>query len=332
MNKIICLGIESTAHTFGASVVDYKGSILSDVRNMYVTDKGGIIPSEAALHHKKCKDKVIEDALKESRLKLEDINIIAFSQGPGLAPSLLVGMEKAKELSLKIKKPLIGVNHITGHLEIGKLLTKAKDPVFVFTSGANTQIIAYEGKKYRIFGEALSIGLGNALDKFGRHIGLGFPAGPKIEELAKKGKYIELPYTVKGMDVDFSGIITKCFDLYKRGISKEDLCYSLQEIGFSMLTEVTERAMAHCNKKEALLIGGVAANKRFCEMLDIMCKEREAKFYPVGLKYSGDQATMIAWTGIIMYKANKKYYDNLKLDDIDINPIWRIDQVDVNWM
>ena len=332
MNKIICLGLESTAHTFGASVVDNKGNILGDIRDMYVTEKGGIIPSEAALHHKKIKDKIVGDALNEAGLKLRDIDIIAFSQGPGLAPSLLVGMDKAKELSLKIKKPLIGVNHITGHLEIGKLLTKAKDPVFVFTSGANTQIIAYEGKKYRIFGEALSIGLGNALDKFGRHIGLGFPAGPKIEELAKKGKYIELPYTVKGMDVDFSGIITKCFDLYRKGASKEDLCYSLQEIGFSMLTEVTERAMAHCNKKEALLIGGVAANKRFCEMLDIMCKERDAKFYPVPIKYSGDQATMIAWTGIIMYKANKKYYDNLKLKDIDINPFWRIDQVDVNWI
>ena len=327
-----CLGIESTAHTFSVSIVDDKEKILSDVRDMYVTEKGGIIPNEAALHHKKVKDKVVEDALKEANLKLEDIDIFAFSQGPGLPPSLLVGMEKGKEIALKIKKPLIGVNHIVGHLEIGKLLTKVKDPVFVFTSGANTQIIAFEGGKYRIFGEALSIGLGNALDKFGREIGLGFPAGAKIEELAKKGKYVELPYTVKGMDVDFSGIITKCINLYRRGVSKEDLCYSLQEIGFAMLTEVTERAMAHCNKNEALLIGGVAANKRFCEMLDIMCKERGAKFYPVPIKYSGDNASMIGWTGILQYKVNKKYYKNLKLKDIDIKPLWRIDQVDVDWI
>jgi len=322
-----CFGIESTAHTFGASVVDDKGNILSDIRDMYVTDKGGIIPHEAALHHKKCKDKVVEDALKKANLELKDIDIVAFSQGPGLPPSLIVGMNAAKEFALKIKKPLVGVNHIVGHLEIGKLLTKAKDPVFVFTSGANTQIIAFEGGRYRVFGEALSIGLGNALDKFGREIGLGFPAGAKIEELSKKGKYLELPYTVKGMDVDFSGIITKCINLYKKGVSKEDLCYSLQEVGFAMLTEVTERAMAHCDKKEALLIGGVAANKRFCEMLDIMCKERDCKFYPVGLKYSGDNASQIAWTGILQYKANS--YDK---KNIDIKPGWRIDQVEVDWV
>jgi len=318
--------------TFGASVVDDKGNILSDIRDMYVTEKGGIIPHAAAEHHKKCKDKVIDDALKEANLELKDIDIVAFSQGPGLPPSLVVGMNAAKELAGKIKKPLIGVSHIVGHLEIGKLLTKAKDPVFVFTSGANTQIIAFEGGKYRVFGEALTIGLGNALDKFGREIGLGFPSGPKIEELAKKGKYVELPYTVKGMDVDFSGIITKCINLYKKGASKEDLCYSLQEIGFAMLTEVAERAMAHCGKKEALLIGGVAANKRFCEMLDIMCKERNGVFFPVGLKYSGDNASQICWTGILQYKADKKYYDNLNLKDVDIKPRWRIDEVEINWV
>ncbi len=328
----IVLGIESTAHTFGVSVVNDKGKILSDVRDMYVTDTGGIIPIECKKHHEKVSDKVIKEALSQANLNLKDIDIIAFSQGPGLPPSLIVGKDKAIELAKKFKKPLIGVNHLIAHLEIGKLLTKAKDPVFVFVSGANTQIIAYSGGKYRIFGETLDTGMGNALDKFARAINIGFPGGPKIEKLAKKGKYVELPYVVKGMDLSFSGILTKAIDLYKnKKASREDLCFSLQETYFAMLIEATERALAYIDKKEALLIGGVAANKRLIEMIDVMCKERGADFYFVPLKYSGDNAAMIAWTGLLQYKSDKNHYDNLKLEDIDIKPKQRTDDVEVRW-
>lgn len=302
-----------------------KGEILSDVRDMYKTEHGGIIPIEAAKHHEKIGDKVLEEALKQAGLKINQINLISVAIGPGLAPCLLKGLEFAKELSEKNNIPLIGVNHLIAHLEIGKLLTKAKNPVYILATGANTQIISLEGDRYRIFGEALSIGIGNALDKFGRAIGLGFPSGPKIEELAKKGKYIELPYVVKGMDVEFSGIVTAAINKYKEGIKKEDLCFSMQETCFAMLTEVSERALAHTNKKELLLIGGVAANKRLIEMLSIMCKERDAKFYVVPLKYSGDNAAMIAWQGILEHKKSTKK------EEMDINPRWRIDEVRVNW-
>lgn len=326
---MICLGFECTAHTFGVGIVDDKGRVLADIRDMYKTELGGIIPHEAANHHRMIRESLLQKALEQAKLKITDIDFFAVSSGPGLPPCLLAGMEFAKTLAEKYGKRLIGVNHIVAHLEIGKLLTKVTDPVFVFVSGANTQIIAHEGGKYRVFGEALSIGLGNALDKFGRVIGLGFPAGPKIEELAKKGKYVELPYNVKGMDVDFSGIITKAENLYKKGATKEDLCYSLQEVCFAMLAEVTERAMAHCEKKEAILIGGVAANKRFCEMLNVMCKDRGAKFYPVELKYCGDNGVMIAWQGIIEYKALKIHPP---VKDLDINPVWRIDEIDTFWI
>lgn len=325
---MICLGIESTAHTFSIGIVDDKGKILADTRDMYKTEEGGLIPHLVAKHHRKVRDRLLEEALKQANLQLKDIDIISFSQGPGLPPSLVAGIEFARSLAEKTKKPLIGVNHIVSHLEIGRLLSKAKDPVFVFVSGANTQIIAHEGGRYRVFGECLSIALGNALDKFGRLIGLGFPAGPKIESLAKEGKYVELPYNVKGMDVDFSGIITKAEKLYKEGASKEDLCFSLQETCFAMLAEVAERAMAHCNKKEALLIGGVAANKRFCEMLGIMCKERDAEFYASPLIYSGDQGVMIAWQGILQHKAGEK---PLVVKEADIKPGWRVDQVETTW-
>lgn len=326
---MITLGIESTAHTASLGIINDKGKILADARDMYKTEREGLIPLELAKHHKEVFPELLKEVL--NKVDVKDIDIISFSQGPGLSPCLLEGMKFSKELSEKFKIPLVPVNHLIAHLEIGKLFTKAKDPVFILATGANTQIIFFEGNRYHISGETLDIGIGNALDKFGRNIGLGFPAGPKIEELAKKGKYIELPYTVKGQDLVFAGLITETVNKFKKGVKKEDLCCSLQETAFAMLCEVSERAMAHCGKKEALLIGGVAANKRLMEMLNIMCKERNAKFYAVPLKYSGDNAVMIGWQGILQYKSNKRYYDSLKLKDIDIKPGWRADEVIVNW-
>lgn len=253
--------------------------------------------------------------------------MIAYSASPGLAPCLKVGLKAAKELATDLKIPLIDVNHVIAHLNSGLLFTDIKNPVYIFVSGANTQIISLEGKRYRIFGETLDIGMGNALDKFGRELELGFPAGPRIEELAKNGKYIELPYTVKGMDLSFSGILTAAINKYKKGANKEDLCFSMQETFFSMLTEVSERALAHLNKKEILLIGGVAANKRLCGMLENMCKSRNASFNAVPLKYSGDNAINICWQGIIEYKAGR----TIDIKKADIRPYERVDEIRVFW-
>lgn len=294
---------------------------------MYTTEEGGIIPQDAAKHHRELSQELFDRCLKEANIMESKIDIIAFSKGPGLAPCLLAGKEFSINLAKKLNLPLVGVNHLAAHLEIGKLFAPVKDPVYLFVSGANTQIIALEGGKFRIFGETLSIGLGNALDKFGREASLGFPGGPKIEQLAKNGKYIKLPYSVKGIDVDFSGIVTEATRQLNKGVKLEDLCFSLQETCFAMLTEVTERALAHTGKNEVLLIGGVAANKRFSEMLSVMCKERDAKSYAVPLKYAGDNAAMIAYLGIKMFKA--KQYESL--DKIDINPRWRIDEFNVPW-
>lgn len=324
---MICLGIESTAHTFGVAVMKDKKE-LSSASGTFTTIEGGMNPPVVARHHIELKDKLLKKAVEDAKIEFEDIGLISFSKGPGLAPCLHVGRNFAVELAKKLKIPLIGVNHICAHLEVGRMITGTKDPVFVFVSGANSQIIAHEGGKYRVFGETLSIGMGNALDKFGRIVGLGFPAGPKIEKLAKRGKLIELPYVVKGMDVDFAGIITKAEMLFKKGAKIEDLCFSLQETCFAMLAEVTERAVAHCNKKEVILIGGVAANKRFCEMLDAMCKERGCKFHPVPLRYCGDNPVMIAWQGLLEYNFNKREED---LETVEINPKWRIDELEAEW-
>ncbi|MBI2139188.1 tRNA (adenosine(37)-N6)-threonylcarbamoyltransferase complex transferase subunit TsaD, partial [Candidatus Woesearchaeota archaeon] len=206
---MLSLGLESTAHTFGAGIITDKGKILANVKDSYTTEKGGIHPTEAKAHHLKVKDRIVAEALRTAKLSMQDIDVISFSQGPGLPPCLVVGLEKAKELAIIHSKPLVGVNHCIAHLEIGTLLTGAKDPVLLYASGANTQIIAYDGGKYRVFGETLDNGIGNFLDAFARLIGLGFPGGPKIAKLAERGKhYIELPYVIKGMDVSFGGILT----------------------------------------------------------------------------------------------------------------------------
>ncbi|MBI4919004.1 tRNA (adenosine(37)-N6)-threonylcarbamoyltransferase complex transferase subunit TsaD [archaeon] len=320
----MCLGIESTAHTFGCGIVSFDGEILANERAVY-TSQEGMIPDVVREHHKTHADKVINDALQKSEISWKEISLIRFSQGPGLAPSLVVGKDKAIELAKKHNKPLIGINHCVAHLTIGNLVTGFKDPVYLYVSGVNTQVIALENKKFRVFGETLDIGLGNALDKFGRTANLGFPAGPKIEELAKKGKYIEFPYSVKGMDVSFSGIMTKAQQLIKKE-KVEDLCYSFQETSFSMLCEIAERALAYTNKKELLLIGGVAANKRLNEMLNLMCEARNVEYKPVPIQYTGDQGAMIAWQGILEFKAGRK--DNL---NVDIKPHERTDDVEVIW-
>ena len=271
--EIMILGIESTAHTFGVGVVD-KGKILANVRDAYTTESGGIIPSDASTHHREISGEVLEKALGEAGISLKDVEGIAFSCGPGLAPCLVAGMEFAKSLAEKLGVPLIPVNHCVAHLEIGKL-TGAKDPVMLYASGANTQVIAYSGGKYRVFGETLDNGIGNFIDGFARYLGLGFPGGPKIQELAEKSdNYIELPYAIKGMDISFSGMQTKLKQLYDKGEKKEDLAFSLQETAFAMLVEAAERALAHVGKNELVIGGGVGCNSRLQEMCRIMCEER----------------------------------------------------------
>jgi N6-L-threonylcarbamoyladenine synthase len=326
--SITCLGIESTAHTFGVGIVKSSGEILANVKDSYVTEKGGIHPNEAKEHHLKVADKVIEEAIGNAKIENCEIGLVSFSQGPGLAPCLIVGMNKAKELSKKLKKPLVGVNHCIAHLSIGELLTGCKDPVLLYVSGANTQVIAYDGGKYRIFGETLDNGCGNFLDAFARHLGLGFPGGPKIYELALKGKrFVELPYVVKGMDVSFGGILTNLKQkIESKKYSKEDLAFSCQETVFSMLIEVAERAMAHCNKKELLLGGGVCCNKRLQEMAKIMCSERNARCFIPPNDVLQDNGLMIAWQGIL-----EKGRATKQIGQIDIRPYERTDDIRVEW-
>jgi N6-L-threonylcarbamoyladenine synthase len=329
---MIIVGIESTAHTFGIGIIEStakKTKILANVKDIYTTEKDGIIPAKVADHHVEVCNVVFEKALVQAKIKKQEIDVIAFSQSPGLGHTLRIGAMFARSLAATLHKPLVGVNHCIAHLEIGRHLTKAKDPILLYASGANTQVIAYEGGKYRIFGETLDIGIGNFLDTFARCLGLGFPGGPQIEKCALLGKkYIELPYVVKGMDVSFGGILTNVQTKFtSEQYTQEDLCYSAQETVFSMLVEVTERALAHTGKKEVLLGGGVACNKRLQQMVAMMCKERGAKCYCPENQYLVDNGAMIAWLGKLQFDVGMI----LEIEKAVIEPYVRTDEIAVRW-
>ncbi|MEM3696200.1 MAG: KEOPS complex N(6)-L-threonylcarbamoyladenine synthase Kae1 [Candidatus Bathyarchaeia archaeon] len=334
MRDKYCLGIESTADDFSVGISTFEGEILANVISAYIPEKGGIHPREAARHHAEVASQVLEEAFRKSGLKPRELSVIAFSQGPGLGPCLRTGATVARALASYLNIPLVGVNHCIAHIEIGKLTKHVKDPVTLYVSGGNTIVSAFDSGRYRVFGETLDIALGNCLDAFAIEAGLrqshGMPFGAMVEKLARKGKkLIPLPYTVKGMDTSFSGLLTAAVNLLKKGDYRlEDLCYSLQETAFSMVTEVTERALAHTEKKEVLLTGGVAANKRLQSMVEAIAEEHNAKFCVVPSEFAVDNGAMIAWTGVLAYKSSlttpiEKSFVKLK---------WRLDEVEVPWV
>lgn len=335
--NLCCLGIESTAHTFGVSVIKNK-QILSNVKDSFTTENGGMIPYQVADHHVEVCDELIIKALKKAKVKAKDIELVSVSQSPGIGTMLRIGGMIARSYAVKYNVPIIGVNHCIAHLEIGRLLTNAKDPILLYASGANTQIIAYEAGKYRVFGETLDMGIGNFLDQLAREFGLGFPGGPKIGILAKEYRdecekkeivpeYLELPYNVKGMDLSFAGIFTFVKDKLKNKFPMNQIFYSVEETVYAMLNEVTERALAHCDKKEVLLGGGVACAPRLQKMTKTMCEERGAKCFILENEFNVDNAAMIAWLGIVMYSKGIRH----EINDIVIDPYLRTDEVEVTW-
>jgi N6-L-threonylcarbamoyladenine synthase/protein kinase Bud32 len=237
-------------------------------------------------------------------------------------------------LAAYLDVPLVGVNHSVAHIEIGKLKTGAQDPVTLYVSGGNTLVSAFDSGRYRVFGETLDIALGNCLDVFAREAGFkhkrGMPLGAALEKLAADGeKLISLPYVVKGMDLSLSGLLTAATTLLRKGECRlEDLCYSLQENAFSMVTEVTERALAHTEKKEVLLTGGVAANKRLQVMLSAIAEEHEARFNVVPREFATDNGAMIAWTGVLAYTHGAV----TPVEESFVKLRWRLDRVDVPWV
>ncbi len=327
---MICLGVESTAHTFSCAVLEKKGKkgkILSDVRKIYRPPEGeGIHPREASRHHVEYSAKVLSESLQKAKVSVRDLDIVAYAAGPGLGPCLRVGAVVSRSLSSYYQIPIYPVNHAIGHIELGKLLTGAKNPLVLLVSGGHTMLLAFMMGKWRVFGETLDITLGQLLDQFGRSIGFASPCGEQIEDLANKSStYVSLPYVVKGNDVSFSGLLSATKSIVSEGV--ENACFSLQETAFAMISEASERALAFTKKKEFLVVGGVTANKRLSEMLQSVCKRQNCKFFVSPQNYTGDCGSQIAWTGLL----ESSVKDGANLDETFVRQAWRLDTVYIDY-
>jgi universal protein Kae1 len=322
---MIVFGLEGTAWNLSASLVN-DDEVLCETNSAYIPATGGIHPREAAQHFANNVIRVISEVF--SSIDPRSIDGVAFSQGPGLGPCLRIVGTAARAIALRLGVPLIGVNHCIAHIEVERWKTDLTDPIVLYVSGANSQVLSYRQKRYRILGETLDIGIGNCLDKFARSAGLPHPGGPKVERLAHKSRrYLGMPYVVKGMDFSFSGIVTAAQEALKSA-PLEDICYSFQETAFSMLVEVCERALSQTDKSEVLLAGGVGANKRLQEMLAIMCAERGARFFAPKSEYLQDNGVMIAYTGLLMLSHGLR----TPIATSGANPNFRPDEVEVLWI
>ncbi|XP_066584587.1 probable tRNA N6-adenosine threonylcarbamoyltransferase [Prorops nasuta] len=332
---VIAIGFEGSANKLGIGIIQ-DDKILSNVRHTYITPPGeGFLPRETAQHHRDHVLEVLEKALQDAKLNIKDIDVICYTKGPGMGAPLTVTALVARTIAELHKKPIVAVNHCIGHIEMGRLITGSEDPTVLYVSGGNTQIIAYSRQRYRIFGETIDIAVGNCLDRFARLLKLSNDPSPgyNIEQLAKKGKKLApLPYVVKGMDVSFSGILSHIEEhleewLKTEEYTPEDLCFSLQETVFAMLIEITERAMAHVGTNEVLIVGGVGCNERLQEMMEIMCKERDAILHATDERYCIDNGVMIAVAGLLQYK----FDGATKWEETTCVQRYRTDDVHVSW-
>ena len=325
----LCLGIESTAHTFGASLVDETSKIITNVNSVYRPPAGvGIHPRKAAEHHVSVAGQVVRDALRQGKTKRTP-DFVSYSAGPGLGPCLRVGATLARSIASYLSLPLVKVHHGVGHLDLAIGASGAHDPLAVLVSGGHTAILVHVGKRWLFYGETQDITLGNLLDMFAREAGLPSPGGRSVESEAHKSSHLlPLPYTVKGNDVSFSGLLTASVRLAKAGLEIPDICYSMQEVAFSMLVEVVERSLVQTQKREILLAGGVAANERLREMINEVAEDHGATFHPVPLELSGDCGAQIACSGQLAYP----HGGEVDISQSFVFPRWRLDEVEVPWI
>ncbi len=326
---MLILGVESTAHTIGIGLVE-DGKILANVNDTYVPPSGfGIHPREAAEHHAKVAVSLLKKALNSSGKTIDEINAIAYSAGPGLGPALRIGAVLARALSIKTGRPLVPVHHGVAHVEIARALTGSCDPLVLLISGGHTMIVGFADGRYRVFGETLDLAIGNAIDKFAREAGLGYPGVPAVEKCAENAKSVlPLPMNIIGQDLAFSGLVTRAIELYRRGEADlPTLCKSLIETAYYMLAEVLERALAYTGKRELVVAGGVARSARLRRILETIAADRGVSLKIVPPEYAGDNGAMIALTGYYAFRRGVK----TPVEESFVRQRWRLDQVDVPW-
>jgi len=326
----LILGIEGTAHTSGIGIIDSDFNILADVRSTYKPVTGGIHPREASTFIMDNLLNNIVTALEIANIKASEIDLVAFSQGPGLGPCLRATATGARSLSLSLEKPLVGVNHPVAHIELGKVICKIEDPLSLYVSGGNTQIAVQRENRYLVLGETHDIAIGNLIDQTARVIGYDHAlAGPVVEKeaLNSNKNLLKLPYSIKGTTIYYSGLFTAAINHFKAGKDPKDICYSLQEYSFAMLAEVLEKTLLLSKKDELLITGGVAANKRLYEIILEVAKENNVNLSVVPLNLAGDNGIMIAITGKKLFE----YGIITKLEDSFVRPMWRLDEAIIPW-
>lgn len=317
------MGVESSAHTLGVGIVE-DGKILANEKCMYKISDRGIIPSKVADFHAGNVRKTISAALKRAKLDFEDIEAVGYTKGPGIGSCLQVGQIAAKSISERFHIPLFPVNHAVAHIEITKHLFGLRDPLALYVSGGNSQILAAVAepyKHYHIYGETFDIGVGNMLDKFAREAKLNPAWGSTVAKAAVGGSYITMPYTVKGMDFTFTGLLTNAMELLD-GNKVRDVAYSLQETAFAMLCEATERALLLIGKGELALCGGVAQSDRLQGMMKTIAKSHKVKFSVAPNEFNADNGAMIAVVAERMLDANLKVPES----ECIVNQKYRIDK------
>jgi N6-L-threonylcarbamoyladenine synthase len=338
-SSYIALGCEGSANKLGIGVILHtptETKILSNIRDTFVSPPGtGFLPKDTAAHHRAHFVRLAREALAEARITPADVDCICYTKGPGMGAPLNSVAVAARALSLLWDRPLVGVNHCVGHIEMGRYITGAENPVVLYVSGGNSQVIAYAEQRYRIFGETLDIAVGNCLDRFARTLEISNDPAPgyNIEQLAKKGSnLLDIPYAVKGMDCSFSGILASADALaaqMKAGadFTPEDLCFSLQETVFAMLVEITERAMAHVGSSQVLIVGGVGCNERLQEMMGHMARERGGSVYATDERFCIDNGIMIAHAGLLAYETGFR----TSLEESTCTQRFRTDEVFIKW-
>ena len=324
---MLTLGIESTAHTISCGILQ-DNKILSDVRSIYKPPSGmGIHPREASRHHVEEGPGVLSRCLGEAGVDIGDIDTVAYAAGPGLGPCLRVGAVMARAISIHHSIPIYPVHHAIGHIDLGRLLTGAADPLVLLVSGGHTMILAFLSGQWRVFGETLDLTLGQLLDQFGRSLGLASPCGMDIERMAQQtDRYAQLPYTVRGNDVSFSGLLSAAKKA-AASVGRDRACYSLQETAFAMIAEAIERALSLTGRTELMVVGGVAANRRLSAMLQEACGRHQCSYHVVPPHYAGDCGSQIAVTGML----ESTVKEPAPIQDTFIRQSWRLDSVVVDY-
>ena len=318
--EIITLGIESSCDETSVSVVKNGREVISNIIDTQIPiheKYGGVVPEIASRNHIEAISRVTKRALQEAKMSWDDIDAITPTYGPGLVGALLVGVSYAKALSYAIKRPLVGVNHIEGHIATNYITHKELRPPFLcmMMSGGNTQIVYVKDyTEFEVLGKTRDDAIGEAFDKVARVVGLRYPGGPKVDKLAEEGKItIQFPKThFENLDFSFSGIKTAVINLHHKmpDINKADLCASFENAVTEVLIENIQKAIEQTNIKTVVLAGGVSANlyirKAFLDL-----EKNNVKIYMPDLKLCTDNAAMIASAGYYNFISGKRSELNL---------------------